>query len=277
MKIRMKFTKTGPIRYVGHLDFMRYMQKAVTRSGLPGVYTMGFSPHLLISFADPLGVGVESVGDYLEAEFAWRDPFAEGNEIYRIQNIGLDNDALPEAPSESEILEKMNAAQAEGVRFLNARRIGETKEDKSMAIVRWASYQLAVRDSFHPELSAEELGSHCISFMEQERIPVMKKTKKTEKEVDIRPGIATLSAGHSRVWPFCTREDYAMERMISLTCTAGSTQNLKPEVFLSALCAFLGVDYDRYGFSLMRTDLMDGQFTSLGDLGQALEGARIYE
>lgn len=277
MKVRLMFTKTGLIRYVGHLDFMRYMQKAITRSGLPGVYTMGFSPHLIMSFADPLGVGMESLGDYLEVEFAWHDPYAKGNEIYRIENIGLDNDALPEAPCEQEILLKMNQAQADGVEFLSARRIGETKEDKSMAIVRWASYMLAMRDEFHPEISARELSDACLAFMEQEQIFVTRKSKKTEKRIDIKPWIPQLSAGYSSVFPFCERAGYARGRVISITCAAGSTQNLKPEAFLEAFCGFMGIDYDRYGFSFMRCDLMDGIFTSLKDLGQPLGEGSFHE
>ncbi len=270
MKVRMKFTKTGPIRYVGHLDFMRYMQKAVTRSGLPGVYTAGFSPHLLMSFADPLGVGMESLGDYLEVEFAWHDPFAEGNELYRLKNIGIDNATLPGAPSGEELIRKMNAAQAEGVKILTARRIGETKEDKSMAIVRWANYIIAMRDDFHPEISADTLTEKCLAFIDRQAIPVTRKTKKSEKVIDIKPWVPTLAGGSSSVEPFSERKGYTMGRTIFLTCAAGSTQNLKPETFSEALCAFMGIDYDRFGFSFLRTDLLDGDFRSLGDLGQPI-------
>lgn len=57
MKIRIKFAKTGVMKFVGHLDVMRYFQKAIRRAELPIAYSEGFSPHMLLSFASPLGVG----------------------------------------------------------------------------------------------------------------------------------------------------------------------------------------------------------------------------
>lgn len=68
LKIRIKFTKTGPVRYIGHLDVMRYFQKLNRRAGLDVKYTTGFSPHQIMSFAAPLGVGLESFGEYVDIE-----------------------------------------------------------------------------------------------------------------------------------------------------------------------------------------------------------------
>ena len=50
------------MRYVGHLDLMRFFQKAVKRSNLPIRYSEGFNPHQIMSFASPLGVGLTSEG-----------------------------------------------------------------------------------------------------------------------------------------------------------------------------------------------------------------------
>ena len=68
MKLRIKFKKYGPIRFIGHLDVMRYFQKAIRRAGLDVAYTKGFSPHQIMSFASPLGVGLESNGEYMDIE-----------------------------------------------------------------------------------------------------------------------------------------------------------------------------------------------------------------
>ena len=55
MKVRIKFTKEGPMKFVGHLDTMRYFQKAVRRAELPIAFSGGYSPHMIMSFAAPLG------------------------------------------------------------------------------------------------------------------------------------------------------------------------------------------------------------------------------
>ena len=65
-KIRVRFTKHGAIRYIGHLDVMRYFQKTIRRAKINVSYSGGFSPHQIMTFAAPLGVGLESDGDYMD-------------------------------------------------------------------------------------------------------------------------------------------------------------------------------------------------------------------
>ena len=68
MKFRIKFRKYGPVRFIGHLDVMRFFQKAIRRAGIDVTYTTGFSPHQVMSFAAPLGVGLTSNGEYMDIE-----------------------------------------------------------------------------------------------------------------------------------------------------------------------------------------------------------------
>ena len=70
MKVRFKFSKHGVLKYIGHLDLMRYFQKAFRRTDIEVLYSKGFSPHMIMSFAQPLGVGVESDGEYFDVEVA---------------------------------------------------------------------------------------------------------------------------------------------------------------------------------------------------------------
>ena len=68
MKIRIKFSKQGAMKFVGHLDTMRYFQKAMRRAEVDIRYSEGFSPHQIMSFAAPLGVGLTGSGEYLDIE-----------------------------------------------------------------------------------------------------------------------------------------------------------------------------------------------------------------
>ena len=68
MKVRIKFAKSGAMRFIGHLDVMRFFQKAIRRAGIDVAYSEGFSPHQIMSFAAPLGVGLSSNGEYLDLE-----------------------------------------------------------------------------------------------------------------------------------------------------------------------------------------------------------------
>ena len=48
MKLRIKFAKHGALKFIGHLDVMRFFQKAVRRADIDIAYTGGFSPHQIM-------------------------------------------------------------------------------------------------------------------------------------------------------------------------------------------------------------------------------------
>lgn len=54
MKVRVKFAKYGCMKFIGHLDVMRFFQKAIRRAGIDVAYSTGYSPHQIMSFASPL-------------------------------------------------------------------------------------------------------------------------------------------------------------------------------------------------------------------------------
>lgn len=268
MKVRVRFSKTGPIRYTGHLDFMRTFQKAVKKSGLPAVYSAGFNPHMLIGFAAPLGVGEETTGDYADIEFAWKDPCPlSEQDAYRLKDIGLDNDALPPAPSGHRVVEILNAAMPPGTEVTGAVRIGQTRSSKAMALVRFASWELWLPASFLPGLSGEELGRRMEDFAALEKILILKKTKNAEKTVDIRPMIRSLRAGGKPLPEFLRTEASGNGRVISLTCSGGSTENLKPEAVLEAFCAENHLACPWYGCRVVRTETFDERMKTLLELG----------
>lgn len=68
MKIRVCFSKFGMLRFLGHLDVMRYFQHAIARASLPIAYSAGFHPHMILSFAQPLALSVTSDGEYFDCE-----------------------------------------------------------------------------------------------------------------------------------------------------------------------------------------------------------------
>jgi radical SAM-linked protein len=62
-KIRVVFTKTGPLRFISHLDLMRLFQRSSRRAALAVALSQGFSPRPKISIAKALKLGVESSGE----------------------------------------------------------------------------------------------------------------------------------------------------------------------------------------------------------------------
>ena len=148
MKIRIKFAKTGVMKFVGHLDVMRYFQKAIRRAELPIAYSEGFSPHMLLSFASPLGVGISSTGEYFDM-------------------------VLAEDMKTDEIVKRLNATMVEGMEVLSARHVPDGKASKAMSLVAGADYLVQFREGKMPEIDLE---TKVPVFFALPQIEIMRKT-----------------------------------------------------------------------------------------------------
>ncbi|MCI5649892.1 MAG: TIGR03936 family radical SAM-associated protein [Fusicatenibacter sp.] len=166
MKIRIKFAKEGVMKFVGHLDVMRYFQKAIRRAQLPIAYSEGFSPHMLLSFASPLGVGITSTGEYFDM-------------------------VLTESMATKEIVERLNQTMVEGMRVISARHVPDGKASKAMSLVSGADYLVRFREGTAPDWDYPE---KIAEFSNLPEIMVLRKTKRSEKMTDIRPWIYKLEA-----------------------------------------------------------------------------------
>ena len=244
MKVRVKFRKYGIMRFIGHLDLMRYFQKAVRRADIDIKYSEGFSPHMIMSFASPLGVGLTSDGEYMDIE-------------------------LNSAISSAEGVERLNARMTEGVEVVSFREIPGEKSANAMAILAAADYEVGFRDSGElPVLfkDGSALGAAWDSFYAQESIPVVKKTKKGERELDIKPLIYGAECRGNRIF---------------MKLSAGSAQNVKPELVMEAFAAHAGVVIPKFALLVHRLEMYavlpeenqgDGsggqRFISLEDLGR---------
>src|SRR6516225_4142252 len=72
---RVRFTKTGKMRFLSHHDLMRLFERALRRTGLPLRMTEGYNPHPVVAFPTALGLGIESLDEILEFELtSWTSP-----------------------------------------------------------------------------------------------------------------------------------------------------------------------------------------------------------
>lgn len=160
MKVRVKFKKHGAIRFIGHLDVMRFFQKCIRRAGLDIAYSAGFSPHQIMSFAHPLGVGMESNGEYMDIE-------------------------LNSATTSKDMLKRLNDASVDGIEIISIKELPEGAGN-AMASVAAASYTVRFREGKEPKTNIAE---KIVDFMSQSQILITKETKKNTLEVDLKPGI----------------------------------------------------------------------------------------
>ena len=165
MKLRIKFSKKGPLRFIGHLDIMRYFQKAIRRSDIDIAYSTGFSPHQIMSFAAPLGVGVESEGEYFDIE---------ANSV----------------TSAEDMIARLNKEMAEGM-VITGMRILPDDAKNAMASVKAASYRLHWKEGYAPDYDLKEAVSR---FLSQEEVLYTKHTAKSVIERNLKDAVYELKA-----------------------------------------------------------------------------------
>ncbi len=167
MKVRLKFTKTGSIRFVGHLDIMRTFQKIFRQSSIPIAYSEGFNPHQIFSIAAPLSVGVTGEGEYLDMKL--------------MQSCNLE-----------ELIEKINLSCPRGLSIVGAVELND-KETSAMASVTAAKYIITQNKSIiTPEI--------IYKLSQKDSLIITKKTKKGKlKEMDIKPGILNAAVIDDKV------------------------------------------------------------------------------
>lgn len=214
MKVRIKFKKYGSLRFIGHLDVMRFFQKVMRRAQIPIAFTAGYNPHMIMSFASPLGIGLTSEGEYFDIELAGYI-------------------------SSAEAVRRMNAVSVDGIEVVSFRQIAEEKKMTGMSIVAAADYLVGFRNSKDRAIW-KPYEDRITSFLEQPEIVVLKQTKRSEQESNIRPLIYKMEP----------REDG-----ICLRLAAGSAQNLKPELVMSAFCRFAGLEEKRLTFTRHRLEM----------------------
>lgn len=161
-KYRIKYTKGPELRFVSHLDLMRLFQRAVRRAELPIGYSHGFNPHQLMSFGNPLSLGMTSSGEYCDFEFE-------------------------KAVDTQEIVDRLNAVMNEGVTVHRATRLSQEAKS-AMAELCACEYEAYI----HEIMPSDNLAEKIDGFMAQKEIVVMKKTKNHVKETDIRPDIFSM-------------------------------------------------------------------------------------
>lgn len=189
--VRIFFRKFGAARYISHLDLQRLFARALRRAGLPVWYSEGFNPHIYLTFSLPLSLGVESDCEYLD--------------------LRLTDDAYPLG----EAKERLAASIPKGIEITAV--APPRHNPKGIAAARY--------DIGFADVSAEELRA----ILSADRLEVLKKTKKTEATIDLKPFLGDLriaGAGEGAA--------------LSATLPAGNNFSLNPQLLVDLCAAALG-------------------------------------
>ena len=73
MRLRIRYSKKGKVRFISHRDVARIWERALRRAGVSVAYSQGFSPRPKLSFGLALSTGHESEAEFLDLELSDED------------------------------------------------------------------------------------------------------------------------------------------------------------------------------------------------------------
>ena len=163
MRMMAAFEKGEKLRFIGHLDLMRTMQRALRRSHLPIKYSNGFNPHIRLSFAAPLSVGVVGLREMMEV------PVEDGL-------------------TEDEFVSRMNAVLPGCLRICQCRAVDDAFP-ALMALMAGSDYRI----TFPKTQESQKAAAAFDRFMALDSYIAQRRTKSGDNPCDIRPFV--LSGG----------------------------------------------------------------------------------
>ena len=253
MRVRVKFAKYGSMKFIGHLELMKYLMRAVRRTDIPVKYDEGMHQRMVMSVAMPLGVGPTSSAEYMGIE-------------------------LEEPISTEKAMEQLGKYMCEGLDILDFREVDSGKKMKAMTIVAAADYEVWFREGFEPDWDWKEA---LKEFCGRESIPWIKETKKGTRDVDMREWIYDMEIRDTS-----DRENSSIDVMagpeesnaaatvyLRLCCSVGD--NLKPEQLFGEMFRSYGHELPPFALQVHRLDLLTADasgenYISLGDLGSRI-------
>lgn len=165
MRIRITFSKQGPLRYTGHLDLHKLWERAARRAELPLAYSQGFHPQPKMSLAAALPLGFSSTCEVLDMRLE-RD----------VELVSL--------------RERLNGTLPPGIRVLSV----EQAEERAPALqtqVAEAEYQIELREPVGPS----ELKRRIEAALVSTSIP----RERRGKSYDLRPLILFIEAFDDKI------------------------------------------------------------------------------
>jgi len=161
-RIRLRFAKTGAMRYLSHLELLNVFTRAVSRGGVPILFSQGFHPHPRFSFATATSVGVESMAEYMDMFVA----------------AGIPAD---------EVLQRLNKALPEGLQILEATQT-DVKSPSLSTLIEATRYRI----TFDKGL-AERLPELSVQFLAHTDYVIQRKKKGIIQAIDLRGEVKSLT------------------------------------------------------------------------------------
>ena len=154
-KYRAQIRKGEEIAVLSHLDYMNVFMRALIRSKLPAAWSAGFNPHLKVSFASALALGVTSECEYVDFELTapvaalevsrrLNEQLPAGAEIMRLKKIGGKSAAVMSLAELSRYEVRLPLTDFESAQ-VSVRRFNRTREIKFVRVTPKKTRELELK------------------------------------------------------------------------------------------------------------------------------------
>lgn len=147
MKKRLYFNKYGEMKFISHLDLLRFLERILLKGGIPVKYSQGFHPRPKISLGNPVSLGTEAFNEVMEIELETELLNEELlNKMRNVQVRGFEVVSVEDSTERESIVErfKVSIYKISGEKsdidkvekLLNQTEIIEIKEKKGKEVKR---------------------------------------------------------------------------------------------------------------------------------------------
>ena len=181
-KVRVRFSKTGEMRFLGHLDLVKLFSRALRRANIPFSCSNGFHPLPRLVFGEAIPVGLESLDEYVDIEL---ERFLTPSIILKGLEKRLPDGINPLAVELIPVGSPPISTVIKGGKY-----VVSFNEFLSLGSDIWRRYSTDAASKIN---RADELNKMIEEFLAKEEIAFVRKRSKGEKTFNIRPFVKSIS------------------------------------------------------------------------------------
>ncbi len=223
MIYRVEITKNEQLRYISHLDYANLLQRCIRRAKLPAAYSEGFNPHMKVSFASALALGITTDAEYADIE-------------------------LTKDVCQPEFFSRLSESLPEGINLLRAKKLVDRHHKSMNALVDMAVYKVILPADIDKRKFTEAVrkfnNALVVVFVRERMGKKAQKGRMVKKEIDIKKFLAADPQYDNK------------ENSLLLKLRVSSEGTVKPSEVTKAICSEYIPDFNYDDILINRTELL---------------------
>lgn len=177
MKKRVYFDKYGEMKFISHLDLLRFFERLFNKAEIPVKYSEGFHPRPKMSFGSPISLGTEAYNEIMDfetdAEISNEEVVKRLNEspvlgfkVHKVEEVPRKSSIMEEFPNMLYTVEGSQEDMDKLEKLFNRNEILEVREKKGKTVTRNLKERLKTFSREGNKISMEIINTSPNSYLE---------------------------------------------------------------------------------------------------------------